>query len=59
MTEATPFRSGSQYRPAYRMSKEGVRKETILQAARKGLPAVVVNPSVIMGRRDYRSTARG
>jgi dihydroflavonol-4-reductase len=52
MTEETPFVPGR--RPAaYRVTKW--RSERIvLEAVRVGLPAVIVNPAVIMGPRDHR-----
>lgn len=52
MTEETPFDPGRR-RVAYRMSKWSSER-IVLEAVRTGLPAVVVNPSVIMGPRDHR-----
>lgn len=52
MTEETPFVPG--HRPVgYRLSK-WESERIVLNAARGGLPAVVVNPAVIMGPRDHR-----
>lgn len=52
MTEETPF-DPEKGTSGYRTSKKAA-EEIVIEAARKGLPAVVVNPSVIMGRRDYK-----
>jgi dihydroflavonol-4-reductase len=52
MTEQTPFVPGS--RPVgYRMSK-WASEQVALGAVGNGLPAVVVNPAVIMGPGDHR-----
>ncbi len=52
MTESTPFVPGP--RPVgYRMSK-WESERIVLRAVRLGLPAVVVNPAVILGPRDHR-----
>lgn len=52
MNEETPFVPGR--RPVgYRMSK-WLSERSVLAAVRNGLPAVIVNPAVIMGPRDHR-----
>jgi dihydroflavonol-4-reductase len=52
MTEDTPYDPGS-YPVGYRASKHAAEQD-ILRRVGHGLPAVIVNPAVIMGRRDYR-----
>lgn len=52
MTEDTPYDPGP-FPVGYRASKHAA-EENILRKVGHGLPAVIVNPAVIMGRRDYR-----
>jgi dihydroflavonol-4-reductase len=52
MTETTPYDPGP-FTVGYRASKHAAEL-VIAQGIGHGLPGVIVNPAVIMGRRDYR-----
>jgi len=55
--EETPYQAG-QFKSHYARTKYEAER-LVLEAAREGVPAVVVNPGVVMGERDSKPTPSG